>query len=155
MEIIIPKSDGTYLNFPTRRNTIEMLWDAEIVIRVFRPLLLQGVQFVDGLRLHRRRAVVVADPVLWFLPPVRLDLRQPIGERRRSPGNEKEHNVVLGEGKINGLGVIPICAVCWTTSCGLLPLVINDLVFVYVSNALGVILAFAQLVLMLVSIDPQ
>lgn len=39
-----------------------------------RPLLLQGVELVDGLRLNGQRAVVVADAILRL----RLDPRQPL-----------------------------------------------------------------------------
>lgn len=43
-----------------------------------RPFLLERVKLVDRLRLHRRRAVVVAYPVVLLL---RLDLRQPVPRR--------------------------------------------------------------------------
>lgn len=57
-----------------------------------RPLPLQRVELVDGLRPHRRRAVVVAYPVLVLLRlrPVRLDPRQPVRRARHGRLRSRE-----------------------------------------------------------------
>jgi hypothetical protein len=52
-----------------------------------RPLPLQRVQLVDGLRAHRRRAVVVPHAVVLLLLPGRLDPRKPV--RRRHLGRSR------------------------------------------------------------------